>query len=105
MASPSPAPKGAPAWRSLAATGALDLADVAKAMRALPDYARPVFLRLRRQLEITATFKHRKNDLAKEGFDPRAIADPLYVFDRAKDAYVELDRDRFNAIVSGAMRI
>jgi fatty-acyl-CoA synthase len=100
-----PGAEGRAGMALVAATGALDLADVAKAMRALPDYARPVFLRLRRQLEITATFKHRKNDLAKEGFDPRAIADPLYVFDRAKDAYVELDSDRFNAIVSGAMRI
>ena len=100
-----PGAEGRAGMALVAATGALDLADVAKAMRALPDYARPVFLRLRRQLEITATFKHRKNDLAKEGFDPRAIADPLYVFDRAKDAYVELDSDRFKAIVSGAMRI
>jgi len=85
--------------------GDLDLAEVARDMRALPDYARPVFLRVRRKLEITATFKHKKHDLAKEGFDPSRFADPLYVLDRAQDAYVALDRDRFARIESGAMRL
>jgi fatty-acyl-CoA synthase len=43
--------------------------------------------------------------LAKEGFDPDAIVDPLYVFDRAQGAYVALTRDRFAAIQSGTMRL
>jgi fatty-acyl-CoA synthase len=89
----------------LGAEGELDLADVARCLRALPDYARPLFLRLRRQLEITATFKHKKHDMVNEGFDPGRITDPLYVFDRAQGAYVVLDRDRFAAIESGAMRL
>jgi fatty-acyl-CoA synthase len=89
----------------LGVEGGLDLAEIARHIRALPDYARPVFLRVRRKLEITATFKHKKHDLAKEGFDPSRVADPLYVFDRAQDAYVALDRDRFARIESGAMRL
>jgi fatty-acyl-CoA synthase len=49
-----------------------------KALRAhivqsLPDYARPLFIRLKRELDITGTFKQRKVDLGKEGFDPAAI--------------------------------
>jgi fatty-acyl-CoA synthase len=85
--------------------GEPDLAEIAGRMRNLPDYARPVFLRVRRRLEVTATFKHKKHDLARQGFDPGLIADPLYVFDRAQDAYVPLDRQRFAAIQSGAMRL
>jgi fatty-acyl-CoA synthase len=100
-----PGAEGRAGMALIAATSALDLAGIAEGMRALPDYARPVFLRVRRELDITATFKHRKHDLAKEGFDPLAIADPLYVFDRAQRAYVALDADRFAAIESGAMRL
>jgi fatty-acyl-CoA synthase len=89
----------------LAAEGEIDLADIALRMRALPDYARPVFLRVKKQLEVTATFKHRKHALAKEGFDPARIADPLYVYDREKGAYVALDRDRYMAIEGGLARL
>ena len=50
----------------------------------LPAYARPMFLRLKPEIEITGTFKQRKVELVKEGFDPSAIADPLYWYDRGK---------------------
>ena len=89
----------------LGVEGGLDLAEVARHMRALPDYARPGFLARAAQIETTATFKHKKHDLAREGFDPGRVADPLYVFDRAQDAYVALDRERFARITSGAMRL
>ena len=36
----------------------------------LPPYARPIFLRLRPEMEITGTFKLRKVELVKDGFDP-----------------------------------
>jgi fatty-acyl-CoA synthase len=85
--------------------GEPDVAEIAARMRNLPDYARPVFLRVRRRLEVTATFKHKKHDLARQGFDPGLIVDPLYVFDRTQDAYVPLNRQRFAAIRSGAMRL
>jgi fatty-acyl-CoA synthase len=89
----------------LGVDGDLDLVELARSLRALPDYARPVFLRVKRQLEITATFKHKKGDLAGEGFDPARIEDPLFVFDRDAGAYVALDRDRFARIQSGEMRL
>ena len=45
---------------------------------ALPPYARPLFLRLSKELEITGTFKHRAQALAAQGFDPGTIQDVLY---------------------------
>ncbi len=33
-------------------------------------YARPIFLRLSPTIEVTGTFKQRKIDLVREGFDP-----------------------------------
>ena len=49
-----PGAEGRAGMALLAAEGALDLAEVAAGMRALPDYARPLFLRVRRELEVTA---------------------------------------------------
>jgi fatty-acyl-CoA synthase len=101
----APRAEGRAGMALLGVEGGLDLTEVARHMRALPHYARPVFLRVRRKLETTATFKHKKHDLASEGFDPSRVADPLYVFDRAQQAYLALDRDRFARIESGALRL
>ena len=72
---------------------------------ALPDYARPVFLRLRAAIATTATFKPVKADLMREGFDPAAVADALYVFDRPALNYVALDAAMFDRIVRGQLRL
>ncbi|MCF4166929.1 long-chain-acyl-CoA synthetase [Zavarzinia compransoris] len=65
---------------SLVAGDDLDLeAYDAHIARALPSYAQPYFLRIQPEIEITGTFKHRKVDLVKEGFDPAKVADPLYI--------------------------
>jgi hypothetical protein len=45
----------------------------------LPAYARPVFLRLQAQIQTTGTFKYRKIDLVREGFDPSQVHEPLYL--------------------------
>jgi fatty-acyl-CoA synthase len=70
----------------------------------LPSYARPVFLRLLPVLESTGTFKPRKQDLAREGYDPAQTSDPLYVDDPRANAYVPLDRSRHAAILTGRIR-
>ena len=36
----------------------------------LPEYARPLFLRIRNEMEVTATFKYTKTDLVRQGYDP-----------------------------------
>jgi fatty-acyl-CoA synthase len=71
----------------------------------LPDYARPVFLRIRPNMEVTATFKQKKVDLVKEGFDPDTIGDPLYFNDPAAKAFVPLDRARHQKIRAGELRL
>ena len=47
----------------------------------LPEYAQPLFLRIKKELDVTGTFKQRKMDLVKEGFDPSRITDDLYFND------------------------
>ncbi|HEY4125382.1 MAG TPA: long-chain-acyl-CoA synthetase, partial [Rhizomicrobium sp.] len=71
----------------------------------LPAYARPVFLRLLPQMEITGTFKQRKVDLVREGFDPAGIVDPLYVFDADSGRYERLTVELYHAIRDGGLRL
>jgi fatty-acyl-CoA synthase len=64
----------------------------------LPDYARPVFLRVRDDLDVTATFKHTRNELMREGYDPLTIADALYFNDPERQAFVRLDTSLWDRI-------
>jgi fatty-acyl-CoA synthase len=77
----------------------------AEVVSRLPSYARPVFLRLLTTLEATGTFKPRKQDLVKAGFDPSRITDPLYFDDPRSQRYVPLDEVQFAAILSGGVRL
>ena len=67
----------------------------------LPPYARPLFLRLVPALAVTETFKHKKQQLAIEGFDP-ARARNLYA--ESGETYVPLDAALYARINSGLMR-
>lgn len=71
----------------------------------LPDYAQPVFLRVREHLETTATFKHTKHALAREGFDPTAIPNDMYFNDRERQTFVRLDASLYEQIRSGRVRL
>lgn len=71
----------------------------------LPAYARPVFIRLVAEMDVTGTLKQRKVELQREGYDPGAIPDPLFVRDDAARAYVPLTPDLFDAIVRGERRL
>ncbi len=53
----------------------------------LPRYAAPQFVRVAGAADMTASFKLRKVDLQRQGYDPAASADPLYVRDDANRTY------------------
>ena len=71
----------------------------------LPDYARPLFLRLAGSIAATATFKPAKAHLAREGYDPRQVRDALLFDDRARGAYVPLDDALHAALREGQVRV
>jgi fatty-acyl-CoA synthase len=73
--------------------------------RQLPAYARPAFLRIKREIETTSTFKQRKLDLVKEGFDPHATSDPLYYLNPELQAYVPLDAQLHAEVMNGSARL
>ena len=71
----------------------------------LPEYAQPLFVRIRKELDVTGTFKQRKLDLVKDGFDPSKITDDLYFNDLKQKAMLPLDPDLHKKIVAGAVRL
>jgi fatty-acyl-CoA synthase len=53
----------------------------------LPHYAVPLFLRVSSQSDLTPTFKLRKVDLQKQGYDPNCFSDPLYLLNHRDNTY------------------
>jgi fatty-acyl-CoA synthase len=100
-----PGADGRAGMAAIVAGPGLDVDKLGEHIKAeLPTYARPIFLRLQPEMEITGTFKHRKVDLQKEGFDPGTIADQMFFFDDVAGVYVPLDAKLFEKICSGSMR-
>src|SRR5690348_12148458 len=71
----------------------------------LPEYARPLFLRLVSTLQVTGTFKLRKQELVAEGWDPARTADPLFFDAARKGRYERLDASLRDRIVQGLERL
>ena len=89
---PCRARRGARAWRRWwRARSSTRRAWREKIAGSLAPFARPMFLRLRPEMEITGTFKLKKADLVKDGFDPDRINDPLYWFNPGRACYEPLD--------------
>ncbi len=103
---PIPGCDGRAGMAALVADRAIDMAALHAFMRErLPPHARPIFLRMRREIDVTSTFKHRKIELTRQGFDPATIGDPLFFCDPRSEAFVPLDEVLYNAIVTGMVRI
>lgn len=71
----------------------------------LSPYARPLFIRLRSEIETTSTFKQRKLDLVEEGFDPEKVGDPLFFDDETSGTYRRVDAALFRSIQSAEIRL
>ncbi len=101
-----PGVDGRAGMAALVVDGDFNLDDLpARTLSRLAPYARPIFLRLSPQIDVTGTFKQRKVDLVREGFDPSTITDPLYVFDSASQYYERLTPERYAAIVQGLVKL
>ncbi|XP_074653817.1 long-chain fatty acid transport protein 4-like [Tubulanus polymorphus] len=86
--------------------GTLDLNHLASACsKALPPYARPLFVRIKDHIETTGTFKLKKVDLKKESYDPNLVSDRLYYLDIRAGVYKPLDNAAYADICSGKIRL
>ena len=71
----------------------------------LPAYARPLFLRMRHDIEVTGTFKYSKTELVRDGYDPDATTDVIYFDNPESEAFVQLDKSLYNRIQLGHIRL
>jgi citronellyl-CoA synthetase len=80
----------------------LDIADFsAYVARELPSYARPVFIRIQPEMEVTGTFKLMKGDLRRDGYDLAAVSEPVFVMKPGQAAYEQLDQQFLSKIRAG----
>ncbi len=68
---------------------------------ALPAYARPAFVRVQQQADLTGTFKLRKVELQEQGYDITASDDVILFRDDRSRAYRPLDQSALALIESG----
>ncbi|KDQ86778.1 hypothetical protein L798_06497 [Zootermopsis nevadensis] len=82
----------------------LNLATFVKGVQEnLPSYARPLFIRVLSQLQMTGTFKLKKLDLQVEGFNPHQIKDKLFFLSGGQ--YVPLTGKLYEDIMNGRTRL
>jgi fatty-acyl-CoA synthase len=101
-----PGREGRAGMTAIVCDDGLDLAALRAFLKThLPEYARPLFLRIRTEIDKTATFKQRKIEMTKEGFDPARIGDAVFFDDPRTQAYVRLDERGYGQILSGEVRV
>jgi fatty-acyl-CoA synthase len=74
-------------------------------VRELPNYARPLFIRITPAIETTGTFKYRKIDLVRDGFDPAKIEQELYFDSPEQHAYVRVTPELYSRVQSGGFKL
>jgi fatty-acyl-CoA synthase len=101
-----PGAEGRACMAALAVAADFDLQVFRREVSArLPAYARPLFLRIVSELDLTATFKLARQRLALEGFDPARTGDQLYWSDSTQQAYVRLDHTLYRRLLDGELRL
>lgn len=72
----------------------------------LTTYQRPQFLRFTEgEFELTATFKHKKVQLRKQGFDPTDVKDKIFFRNPETKAFAPVDSSTFAEIQDGKFRL
>ena len=100
-----PGADGKAGMAAIVVDGTFDIAALHRQVaKHLPSYARPLFVRIRRGLVRTATFKANKQQLQHDGFDPARIGDPLY-FDADRAGFTPLDVALFEQLARGTIRL
>lgn len=98
-----PGTEGQAGLAAVVCDGPFDAAAFWTAVQELPGYAQPRFVRVLSELDTTGTFKIQKTRLRKDGVDPGALSDPIYL--RRDDGYVPLTAELWNKVTRGELRL
>uniref|UniRef100_U5ELJ8 Very long-chain fatty acid transport protein n=1 Tax=Corethrella appendiculata TaxID=1370023 RepID=U5ELJ8_9DIPT len=86
-------------------SGKLDLESLSAGIKgSLPPYARPIFIRVLKELPMTATFKLKKRDLQLEGYDLSKITDSIYFLNN-DGTYRRFTEKDYDDIKNGRARL
>jgi len=84
----------------------VDLENLAKnVIVKLPNYARPIFVRVVPELDMTGTYKLKKREMQLEGYDPNTIEDKMYFLDQKEKKYVPLTPELYQKITEKKVRL
>ncbi|XP_013399634.1 long-chain fatty acid transport protein 4 [Lingula anatina] len=72
--------------------------------KSLPPYARPIFIRLMEEVDTTGTFKLKKTELKKVGFNPALTGDKMFYLDSKIGEFTPLSKQSYNDICGGKIR-
>jgi len=73
----------------------------------LPPYARPIFIRLCKEVDTTeGTYKLKKTDLQKQGFNPNVLkdGDHLFYWNATKNSYESLTKEIYEDIMEQKLK-
>lgn len=73
--------------------------------KGLPSYAVPRFVRIMKEINITATFKHQKNVLRKQAFDNVGGDTVYWLPDERSATYVKMTKEALGSIARGEARL
>ena len=100
-----PGAEGRAGMAALVADGRIDLAAFRRHLiERLPEYARPLFVRMQSEIDVTSTFKYTQTDLVRQGHDPLATSDVIYFNDPQRQSLVRLDQPLYDRINAGQVR-
>ena len=101
-----PATEGRAGMATLVTEDALDLPELRQHLiNRLPPYARPLFLRIRKDMDLTGTFRYSKTELVRQGYNPVASEDAVYFDDLESGRFTRLDQQLYDRIQTGGVRI
>ena len=70
----------------------------------MPSYQRPIFIRVQPDMEVTGTFKHRKVELVKEGYEISKFSEKLYFYSKSDKDYIPVTQAMVDDINSGKLK-
>jgi fatty-acyl-CoA synthase len=101
-----PGTEGRAGMALLVANDELDLtAFRTHLINCLPHYAVPLFLRIRNEMEVTATFKYTNNAVLRQGYDPVASSDVIYFNHPERQEFLRLDKELYEQIQGCQVRL
>lgn len=101
-----PGQEGRAGMAAILASNGIDLKGLAFHLKTnLPAYARPLFVRLIKDVDRTGTFKTIKRKLVEESYQIDKIKDNVYYLDVKEQIYKELTYKEYENIINGNFRI